>query len=230
MYFGLHSPRAAFSASSFLLATFLTRRLSVFVSLLGFIFLSKGIIFTCPPLAVTASSADFEAAATSKVIFCEVIFPFANNRTGKFARTSPAWCSISLDIILLSVIFFSLIARCTAPRFTIAQVLRKIFVNPLLGKRRYMGICPPSNPLMETPERDFCPLCPLPAVLPKPEPIPRPLRFRAWRAPLLSLRSFSFITMIHSFVTFMLRLFFVIFDVYQVRDDIHHSSNGWSIW
>ena len=39
---------------------------------------------------------------------------------------------------------------------------------------------------MATPERDFCPLIPRPPVFPFPEPIPRPTRVRALRAPLLS--------------------------------------------
>ena len=49
-------------------------------------------------------------------------------------------------------------------------------MKPLLGIRLYKGICPPSNPgLTPPPERAFCPLCPLPAVFPFPEPCPRPL-------------------------------------------------------
>jgi hypothetical protein len=51
-----------------------------------------------------------------------------------------------------------------------------LLVNPLLGKRLYKGICPPSNPaLPPEPDLAFCPLCPLPAVLPLPEPCPLPL-------------------------------------------------------
>ena len=48
-------------------------------------------------------------------------------------------------------------------------------LNPNLGTRRCKGICPPSNPGFLCPERASCPLCPLPAVLPFPEPCPRPL-------------------------------------------------------
>ena len=50
-----------------------------------------------------------------------------------------------------------------------------LFLNPLLGIRLYNGICPPSKPTLGAPERAFCPLWPLPAVLPFPEPCPRPL-------------------------------------------------------
>ena len=40
------------------------------------------------------------------------------------------------------------------------------------------GICPPSKPsLTPPPDLDFWPLCPLPAVLPFPEPMPRPTLF-----------------------------------------------------
>src|SRR5262249_54846291 len=40
------------------------------------------------------------------------------------------------------------------------------------------GIWPPSNPAIETPVRDFWPFTPRPAVLPLPEPGPRPTRMR----------------------------------------------------
>ena len=54
--------------------------------------------------------------------------------------------------------------------------LEFLHLKPLLGIRLYKGICPPSNPgLTPPPERAFCPLCPLPAVFPFPEPCPRPL-------------------------------------------------------
>src|SRR5712692_1190524 len=46
---------------------------------------------------------------------------------------------------------------------------------------------------MATPVRDFWPLTPRPAVLPLPEPMPRPTRMRGLRAPGLSAISLSFI-------------------------------------
>src|SRR2546425_802157 len=56
----------------------------------------------------------------------------------------------------------------------------KGFVKPRFGMRRMSGICPPSNPgRVWPPERAVCPLPPRPAVLPIPEPGPRPLRMRA---------------------------------------------------
>src|SRR4030042_2012 len=71
---------------------------------------------------------------------------------------------------------------------------RNGFLNPLLGRRRCMDICPPSYP-GETvpPERAFNPLCPLVEVPPCPEPSPRPIRFLFFLAPRGGLKSLSFI-------------------------------------
>ena len=53
------------------------------------------------------------------------------------------------------------------------------------GTRRCSGIWPPSNPRLNLkPERDFAPLWPRPAVLPLPDPWPRPIRFFACFMPL----------------------------------------------
>src|ERR1700680_558029 len=68
-----------------------------------------------------------------------------------------------------------------------------MLLKPRLGRRRWSGICPPSKPLMATPVRAFCPLTPRPAVLPLPEPMPRPTRMRALRDPGRSPISLSFI-------------------------------------
>src|ERR671917_598258 len=67
-----------------------------------------------------------------------------------------------------------------------------ILLKPRFGIRMWSGIWPPSKPKMLTPERLVWPFCPRPAVLPLPEPMPRPTRMRLLRAPLLSLSSFSF--------------------------------------
>src|SRR6266702_1011126 len=56
--------------------------------------------------------------------------------------------------------------------------VRKMLVNPRLGRRRWSGIWPPSKPRMRLePEREPWPLWPRVEVLPMPEPIPRPTRF-----------------------------------------------------
>src|SRR4051794_36072431 len=68
-----------------------------------------------------------------------------------------------------------------------------MLLKPRFGIRMWSGIWPPSKPKTETPERLFWPFWPRPAVLPTPEPMPRPTRTRLLRAPLLSRMSFSFI-------------------------------------
>src|SRR4051812_25727169 len=78
-------------------------------------------------------------------------------------------------------------------RLISANSSRKILVKPRFGRRRCIGIWPPSKPLMRTPERAVWPLPPRPPVLPLPEPMPRPTRMRFLRAPGLSAISFSFI-------------------------------------
>src|SRR3954451_3079121 len=67
--------------------------------------------------------------------------------------------------------------------------------KPRFGSRMWSGIWPPSKPLIDTPERALAPFWPRPAVLPLPEPMPRPTRMRPLRAPLLSLSSFSFMVL-----------------------------------
>src|SRR4030095_11549928 len=85
-------------------------------------------------------------------------------------------------------------------RLISANSSRKILLKPRFGRRRWIGIWPPSNPLMRTPERAVWPLPPRPAVLPLPEPMPRPTRMRFLREPALSAISLSFI------VSFLLSL------------------------
>ena len=74
---------------------------------------------------------------------------------------------------------------------------RTMLLKPRFGMRMWSGIWPPSKPLIETPERALAPFWPRPAVLPLPEPIPRPTRMRLLRAPALSRSSLSFIS-VHS--------------------------------
>src|SRR5690349_12471111 len=69
-----------------------------------------------------------------------------------------------------------------------------MLTKPRFGRRRYIGICPPSNPLSATPVRAFWPLTPLPEVLPLPEPMPRPRRFDFSRTPGLSRKWLSFMS------------------------------------
>src|SRR6476469_3437802 len=72
-----------------------------------------------------------------------------------------------------------------------------MLLKPRFGIRMWSGIWPPSKPSIDTPERALAPFWPRPAVLPSPEPMPRPTRTRPLRAPWLSLISFSFM-FVHS--------------------------------
>src|SRR5438105_5109042 len=76
--------------------------------------------------------------------------------------------------------------------FTTCAACLNGFVKPRLGMRRMSGICPPSNPGRTLPPwRAVWPLPPRPAVLPIPEPGPRPLRMRARCEPTGGFRSWS---------------------------------------
>ena len=90
---------------------------------------------------------------------------------------SPAEYNVS-GLTSVAATFFS------CDRFTACATTLKGLVKPRFGSRRYIGIWPPSNPgLVDPPVRALCPLCPLPEVLPSPEPGPRPTRFRGWVEP-----------------------------------------------
>src|SRR5271156_3071391 len=102
------------------------------------------------------------------------------------------------------------------PRLTSLRSRGEGGVKPRLGRRRCSGICPPSKPLMRTPERAVWPLPPRPACLPLPEPMPRPTRIRAFVAPSLSLMPLSF----------MARSLLPVDDADEVRDLGDHAANG----
>src|SRR5215831_1206681 len=79
-------------------------------------------------------------------------------------------------------------------RFTTLSSRANMLLKPRFGSRRCNGIWPPSKPLMRTPVRAVWPLPPRPPVLPFPDPMPRPTRMRAVRAPALSEISLSFMS------------------------------------
>src|SRR5271157_228592 len=69
-----------------------------------------------------------------------------------------------------------------------------MFVNPRLGSRRCSGIWPPSKPrFWPNPVPARCPFEPRVAVLPCPEPMPRPMRLRAFFYPAGGRRLLRFI-------------------------------------
>src|SRR5437762_626197 len=105
-------------------------------------------------------------------------------RSGR--RTSPAPNSVSGVTSTPSASW----PRCRT--FTTWAGCLNGFVKPRLGMRRMSGICPPSNPGRTLPPwRAVWPLPPRPAVLPIPEPGPRPLRMRARCEPTGGFRSWS---------------------------------------
>src|SRR5439155_1349692 len=132
---------------------------------------------TLPPAASIAAFAPFVATmpvnltAFSSLPVLMTLTVFASDGTSPAAFSASMSISVTgsfarSDKRISAVSFFD---RDTKPRF---------------GKRRCNGIWPPSKPtLWNPPERDFWPLCPRPAVLPSPEPMPRPARRRAFLAP-----------------------------------------------
>src|SRR5512147_1654 len=83
---------------------------------------------------------------------------------------------------------------------TVWLATRNGLVKPRFGSRRYIGIWPPSKPgLVPPPVRALWPLLPLPDVLPRPEPGPRPTRLRDWVLPGAGERSWSFISALDDF-------------------------------
>src|SRR6266699_5651334 len=105
-------------------------------------------------------------------------------RSGR--RTSPAPNSVSGVTSTPSASW----PRCRT--FTTCAGCLNGFVKPRFGMRRMSGIWPPSNPGRTLPPwRAVWPLPPRPAVLPMPEPGPRPLRMRARCEPTGAFRSCS---------------------------------------
>src|ERR1700680_4393095 len=173
---------------------------------------------TEPPAFSTAAMADCEAPATAKASLA-LSSPPQRRRTPCLARRStPAFTSVSTSTCTAGSRRPASIACCTRPRLTSLKRLRKMLLNPRLGNRRCSGICPPSKPLMATPERAFWPLTPRPDVLPRPEPMPRPSRFLALVAPGRSLISFSRMTL-------PLSSRLVVDDAHEVSDLGHHAAH-----
>ncbi len=99
----------------------------------------------------------------------------ARTETGRFSSPSPSTFSPSLRSFTAPVstsLSRSISARPSLPRsptLISAYSTRNGLVNPRLGRRRWIGICPPSNPpKFMLPVRAFWPLPPRPAVLPWP--------------------------------------------------------------
>src|SRR5437588_6414490 len=70
--------------------------------------------------------------------------------------------------------------------------------------------------MREKPVRDFCPFSPRPAVLPLPEPGPRPTRFFEWRDVFFGLRLFSSIVFLRSLL--------LLDHLHEMRDAGDHAA------
>src|ERR1700722_10204798 len=139
--------------------------------------------------------ADFEAPWTS-IVSLALSSPRPSSRTPSLARRStPDFTSDSALMVPLASSSLASIASWRRSRLISANSTRKMLLKPRLGNRRCSGIWPPSKPLMRTPERAVWPLPSRPAVLPLPEPMPRPTRMRFLREPALSAISLSFIAL-----------------------------------
>src|SRR5690606_36557567 len=143
---------------------------------------------TEPPAASIAAFAPLVAATPFRLtarVNAPDRFTFAPSAS---CRTTPAAFSTSRSTSPPS-------RRSTSDSRTSTVSPSLIDLKPRLGSWRSSGICPPSKSTLWKPaERDFCPLCPRPAVFPRPEPMPRPTRLRACVLPSAGLSSFSFIS------------------------------------
>src|ERR1039457_2170241 len=130
-----------------------------------------------PPAALIFSSADFEnRCASTRSLRVNWPDPRTFNPSWSFLMTP---CSRRWSGVNVSPSSFSSLSR-----LMIAYCFLKIFVKPRLGKRRCSGIWPPSKPrFWPKPVPARCPLLPRVAVLPWPDPIPRPIRLRTCFCP-----------------------------------------------
>src|SRR5260370_17794530 len=123
-----------------------------------------------------------------------LISPRPSSRTPSLARRiTRDFTSDSALMVSLASSSLASIACWMRSRLISANSSRKMLLKPRFGSRRWIGIWPPSKPLMRTRERAVWPLPPRPGVLPLPEPMPRPTRMRFLREPVLSAISLSFI-------------------------------------
>src|SRR4051794_19201801 len=89
--------------------------------------------------------------------------------------------------------------------------------------RMWIGIWPPSNRARSlAPEREPAPFWPRPAVLPRPEPSPRPTRLRGRREPGAGLR---LCRPMASFFSFSSAMTSVLLDLDQVADPMQHATS-----
>src|SRR5579863_3365262 len=142
--------------------------------------------------------------------------PWPKRRTpSRSRRITPAATRAAASTGLPASSLPASIAWASRHRFTSTSFLANGLLKPRLGMRMCSGIWPPSKPPRATPERDFWPFTPRPAVLPLPEPGPRPTRRRLVWAPALSRISLSLV---------ILRLAFL--DLNHMSDFGDHAAHG----
>src|SRR5690606_5314865 len=147
-------------------------------------------VTTVPPAASIAFSAEAENAwaLTSTLDFNS---PRPKIFTKSFLDTNP--CSFSVSKSITDRLCFSM-RPCNTSRLTPTYSTRLMLLKPNLGTRRCNGICPPSKPILVLyPEREPAPLWPRVDVPPRPEPVPRPIRFLLLTDPSAGFRLLKFI-------------------------------------
>src|SRR5439155_23275917 len=104
--------------------------------------------------------------------------PPASSLMGPLRRTTPCALSQPASMVVPAD------ATASLPTCTTWYSTRVGLTNPRFGRRRWIGIWPPSNHTgIPPPERAFLPLWPLPAVPPWPLAAPLPKRFVSFVAP-----------------------------------------------
>src|SRR3954451_20196275 len=168
-----------------------------------------------PPARSIAARADCDAPETSKDSFAESSPTPRIFTPSRGFDSTPAATSASTVTGASWPSFPAFTASWMRPRLTSFRSRAFGGVKPRFGRRRCNGIWPPSKPLIATPVRAFWPLTPRPAVLPLPEPMPRPTRMRSLVAPELSRISFSF----------MAPSLLPVFDAHEVLDLLDHAAH-----
>src|SRR5438067_3329882 len=126
------------------------------------------------PPAARIFAAAFPLNLCARTVSAFVTSPRASTLTGRSAPWTSPRSRRSSGVTTAPASNFA----PSASRLTTAYSTRNGLWKPRFGTRRCSGIWPPSKPRLNlNPDRDFAPLCPRPAVLPLPDPWPRPIRF-----------------------------------------------------
>src|ERR1700689_3926229 len=105
----------------------------------------------------------------------------------------------------------------SSPTLTSAVCVGNGFVNPRFGRRRWMGVWPPSKCGVKLGTRAYGPFCPPPEGLPRPDPVPRPTRVFGRVAP----AGFASLLRVSAIVHLL--------DLYEVHDLLDRTTERWRI-